>query len=162
YFAPLRQNGPLWRQVVLWTSGIATVMAAIGITLGFTQYSTRYAGLMRWHYATGVAFGVFSLTWVFSGLLSMEPFFSASGGGSGNRIPAGLRGGALDLARFPKLPLPLERVKEIEFLRIQSEPYYLIRNGSDESVLVSANSSQVRRELFSTESLLMRVKQGNP
>src|SRR5262249_8120001 len=65
YFVPLRQNGPLWRQVVLWTSGIATVLAALGIILGFTQYSTRYAGIMRWHYVTGIAFGVFSLTWVF-------------------------------------------------------------------------------------------------
>src|SRR5215475_10552762 len=85
YFAPLRQNGPLWRQVVLWTSGVAAVLAVIGIILGFTQYPTRYVGLMRWHYVTGVAFGVFSLTWVFSGLLSMEPFFWASGDRSGNR-----------------------------------------------------------------------------
>ena len=29
---------------------------------------------MRWHYITGVVFGVFTLTWVFSGMLSMEPF----------------------------------------------------------------------------------------
>src|SRR5262249_15994209 len=64
YFAPLRQNGPLWRQVVMWTSGVAMVLAILGIILGFTQYSTRYAGVMRWHYVTGVAFGVFSLTWV--------------------------------------------------------------------------------------------------
>src|SRR5262249_440653 len=162
YFAPLRQNGPLWRQVVLWTSGVAAVLAAIGIILGFTQYPTRYVGLMRWHYVTGVAFGVFSLTWGVSGLLSMEPLFWASGDGSGNRIAQALRGGALDVARFPKLELPKQHVKEIEFLRIQGEPYYLIRNDSPEPVLVSAFSSKVRDELFSTDSLLTRVKQGNP
>jgi hypothetical protein len=162
YFAPLRQNGPLWRQVVLWTSGVAAVLAVIGIILGFTQYPTRYFGLMRWHYVSGVAFGVFSLTWVFSGLLSMEPFFWASGDGSGNRIAQALRGGALDVARFPKLELPKQHVKEIEFLRIQGEPYYLIRDDSPEPVLVSAFSSKVRDELFSTDSLLTRVKQGNP
>ena len=162
YFAPLRQNGPVWRQVVLWTSGIGTILALLGITLAFTQYSTRYAGLMRWHYVTGVAFGVVSLTWVFSGLLSMEPFFWASGGGTGDRIPQALRGGALDLARFPKPALPGNNIKEVEFLRIQGEPYYLVRGTTDEPLLVSAGSSQIRHESFSTESLLNRVKQGNP
>src|SRR5216117_949288 len=114
YFAPLRQNGPLWRQVVLWSSGIGTVLVLLGIVLAFTQYSTRYFGLMRWHYVTGVVFGVFALTWVFSGLLSMEPFFWASGGETGNRIPQALRGGALDLSRFSAMPMFSGNIKEVE------------------------------------------------
>jgi len=162
YFAPLRQNGPAWRQVVLWTSGVASVMALIGIILGFTQYSTRYAGLMRWHYVTGIAFGVFTLTWVFSGLLSMEPFFWASDGGTGERIPQALRGGPLDLAQFTKLPVLQANMKEIEFLRIQGDRYFLLHGDASDPVLVSADSSQVRREAFSTDGLLSRVKQGNP
>jgi hypothetical protein len=162
YFAPLRLNGPVWRQVVLWTSGAGTVLALIGIVLAVTQYSTRYVGLMRWHYVTGVLFGVFALTWVFSGLLSMEPFFWASGGSSGNRIPQALRGGALDLTAFSRLVLPDRNVKEVEFLRIQGQPYYQLRSNPDEFVLVDATSVQVRRDPFSTESLLNGVKQGNP
>src|SRR5262249_26534956 len=128
YFAPLRQNGPVWRQAVLWTSGVATVLALLGIILSFTQYSTRYAGVMRWHYVTGVVFGVFCLTWVFSGWLSMEPFFWASNDGTGNRIPQALRGGTLDLTQFSKLELPGGNAKEVEFLRIQGDLYYLVRN----------------------------------
>jgi hypothetical protein len=162
YFAPLRQNGPVWRQVVLWTSGGAMILALLGITLGFTQYQTKYVGTMRWHYVTGVVFGLFSLTWVFSGLLSMEPFFWASDGGTGERIPQALRGGPLDLSNFTKLEAPAEKVKELEFLRIQGEPYYVRRIDSAEPRLVSATSAQIRRELFSTESLMARVKQGNP
>ena len=162
YFAPLRSNGPVWRQVVLWTSGIGAVLALLGIVLAFTQYSTRYVGLMRWHYITGAVFGVFSLTWVFSGLLSMEPFFWASGGGTGNRIPQALRGGTLDLSRFPKLPEPGGGIKELEFLRIQGEHYFLARGATPEPSLVSADSFQIRRDSFSTDSLLTRVKQGNP
>jgi hypothetical protein len=161
YFAPLRQNGPLWRQVVLWTSGIATVLAVIGIILGFTQYATRYSGLMRWHYVTGVTFGVFAMTWAFSGLLSMEPFFWASEGGTGNRIPQALRGGALDVAMFPKLTLP-PRAKEVEFLRIQGSAYYRVRSDAGDPVLVSAEFAEVRRDPFPTESVMSRVKQGNP
>jgi len=161
YFAPLRANGPLWRKVVLWASGIGGVLALVGIVLGFTQYSTRYAGVMRWHYLTGVVFGVFALTWVFSGLLSMEPFFWASGGGTGDRIPQMLRGGPLDLAQFRISGLTAGVIKEMEFLRIQGEPYYLMR-GAAEPLLFFAESREVRREAFSTESLLSRVRQGNP
>jgi hypothetical protein len=106
--------------------------------------------------------GVFCLTWVFSGLLSMEPFFWASGGGTGDWIGQSLRGGDMELSRFPKPVLPPGVVKELEFVRIQGEQYYLLRADSSEPLLVSADSSEVRRNHFPTESLMDRVKQGNP
>lgn len=161
YFSWLRSNGPAWRQVVLWTSGIGAVLACLGIALGLTQYSTRYAGWMRWHYISGVAFGVFTLTWVFSGLLSMEPFFWASDGGTGNRIPAALRGGPLDLSTFEMLPGAGD-LKEIDFLRIQGEPYYVTRSVDAQPQLISARSLQLRSEPFPVESLIERAKKGNP
>jgi hypothetical protein len=162
YFRSLRSNGPVWRQVVLWTSGIGAVLACLGLVLAFTQYRTPYAGLMRWHYLSGVAFGLFSLTWVFSGLLSMEPFFWASGGGTGNRIPQALRGGALQLNEFEKLPPARPGLKELELLRIQGEPYYVERSDASDPILISARSFEVRAEPFPMESLLARVRQGNP
>jgi hypothetical protein len=161
YFTPLRANGAVWRQVVLWTSGIGAVLACLGLLLAFTQYATHYAGLMRWHYISGVAFGVFSLTWVFSGLLSMEPFFWASGGGTGNRIPQVLRGGSLDFAAFEKLPRG-EGIKEIDFVTIQGGPYYISHRPGSEPELIVARSLESRREPFSAESVLARVQQGNP
>jgi PepSY-associated TM region len=162
YFSWLRSNGAVWRQVVLWVSGIGIVLACLGVVLAFTQYTTRYAGLMRWHYVTGVVFGVFSLTWVFSGLLSMEPFFWASGGGTGDRIPQTLRGGALDLAAFDKWPAAPAGLKELDFLRIQGEPYYLAHTPDSPPELISAHSLEVRKEPFPIGSLLARVAQGNP
>jgi len=137
------------------------VLAVPFIILGFTQYATRYSGLMRWHYVTGATFGVFAMTWAFSGLLSMEPFFWASDGGTGNRIPQALRGGALDVAMFPKLTLP-PQAKEVEFLRIQGSAYYRVRSDAGDPVLVSAESAQVRRDPFPTESVMSRIKQGKP
>jgi hypothetical protein len=161
YFTWLRSNGPVWRQVVLWTSGIGIILACLGIALAFTQYATRYVGLMRWHYITGVVFGVFTLTWVFSGLLSMEPLFWASGGGTGNRIPQALRGGPLDLAEYEKLPAMRTDLKEIDFMRIQGEPYYAARSLNPQPQLISARTLEVHDQSFSTESLLARVGQGN-
>ena len=85
YFAPLRLNQPLWYSIVVYLAEIGVVMAVLGLVVGVDAvqaveavrlHATRfpYAGWMRWHFVTGAVFGVFTLTWVFSGLLSMEPF----------------------------------------------------------------------------------------
>jgi hypothetical protein len=169
YFAPLRSKDDLWRQIVLWTSGAGGILALLGIALSLTQFRTRYSGLMRWHYVTGTFFGIFTLTWVFSGWLSMEPFFWASGGGTGNRIPQELRGGPLDLASFPGLDAKdWQRVlsggspKEIEFARIESEPYFIATRPDTEPELLSANPLELRRQPFSEESLLARIQNATP
>ena len=184
YFAPLRLNGDLWRQVVLWTSGLGCVLILIGLVVGILQFSpsrpfriTRllssipYTGWMRWHYITGVVFGVFSLTWVFSGMLSMEPLFWSSNGGLGVAgVNQAFSGGPLEMSLFSAPegetwgePLSGERIKEIEFRRIQGEPYYVLtKDAPSEHSLVAADSFEVRHEPFSTESLVNRVQEVYP
>src|SRR2546428_239230 len=170
YFTPLRVKGETWRQVVLWTSGVGALLALLGLALGFTQFSTRYSGLMRWHYVTGTIFGALTLTWVVSGWLSMEPFFWASGGReTGNRIPLMLSGGPLDAASFPMVEagswyrvLPARSAKEIEFVRIQVEPVFTARAAEPDPVLISANPFEIRRTPFSVGSLVNRLRQASP
>jgi hypothetical protein len=169
YFAPLRLNAPVWRQVVLWTAGAGAVLLLLGLILAISQYSTRYTGLMRWHYVTGVIFGVISLTFVFSGMLSMEPFFWASEPGAVDGIPQALTGGGLDLSAFPPMQPDAWRqvmsgrpVKEVEYRRIQDMPFYVVRGVEAEPLLLSADPLEVRREPFSMESVLGRVKDANP
>src|SRR5690606_11728759 len=80
YVTPLRTNQPLWYWSVVWASVLGCALAVLGLALGVTQFrrskpfrlsaSIRYRGWMRWHYLLGVVFGIFTLTWVFSGLLS--------------------------------------------------------------------------------------------
>src|SRR5262249_4473509 len=41
YFTPLRKNGPLWSRIVIWTSGIGTIAALLGIAVGVWMYSPR-------------------------------------------------------------------------------------------------------------------------
>src|SRR5213593_256760 len=169
YFAPLRLKDETWRQVVLWTSGAGALLALFGIVLAFTQFATRYSGLMRWHYVTGTIFGVLTLTWVISGWLSMEPFFWASSGGTGNRIRQALSGGPLDAASFPMADagtwyrvLAARSPKELEFVRIQNEPFFIARGVEREPLLLSANPLEIRRTPFSVESLVTRIQQANP
>jgi hypothetical protein len=171
YFRSLRVNDPVWRQVVLWASGLGCVLAILGLVLGIVQYRRRsphipYTGWMRWHYITGVIFGILTLTWVFSGLLSMEPFEWFVGGGLS--LERDTLGGSLDLASFPPIdPIALRGLlegtpaKEVEYIRIQGEPYFVVQTDS-ERLLIEGGSLKIRREPFSTESLLARMKESAP
>ena len=199
YFAALRANQPLWYRIVVWTSELACALAVLGLILGVTQYrrsrplrrSLPYSGWMRWHYVTGVVFGVFTLTWAFSGLLSMEPFAWTRATGLNVRRDA-FTGGPVDLSRFPAMePAAWARVldgrsiKEVEFARIQDEHYYVVRQSPDEQrtqaprerlhqpynvtgstepdrVVVAAKTLEIRREPFSVDSLMTRLRAALP
>ncbi len=171
YFRSLRVNDGAWRQLVLWASGLGCILAIAGILVGIVQFRRSqphipYSGWMRWHYLTGVFFGIVTFTWVFSGMLSMEPLDVFSSGGLG--IERDTFGGPLDLLTFPTLDaaglnkaLQGRAVKEVEFVRLQGAPYYVVRT-VPERLLVDANSLTIRRELFSTESLMTRMKEAVP
>jgi hypothetical protein len=87
YFTPLRRQSALWNNVIVWSSIAGTVMCIVGIMWGLWRlaplrgYRLRrewhwspYAGWMRWHHYAGIIFGVVTTTWIFSGLLSMDPW----------------------------------------------------------------------------------------
>lgn len=83
YLTGLRQDADLWRQVVLWTSGPATLGAVAGLCVGILRLRPRrryrdarmspYAGWMKWHHVAGIAAGLFVTTWLASGWLSVNP-----------------------------------------------------------------------------------------
>jgi len=201
YFAPLRVNQPLWYDIMVWTSGIACFIAVMGLILAFTQWrrttpfqlkrAIPYAGWMRWHYITGAVFGVTTLTFAYSGLLSMEPF--AWTNAEGLQVPRNVfTGGPTDLQSFKALDpsswnaaLDGRGIKEIEFSRIQDASFYVVRLAlnapayarmrerlhepynsnvgvEQDQVLVSADTLQVKQEPFSTGSLVTRLKGSLP
>ena len=201
YFTGLRTNQPLWYKLVVWTSALACVLTVLGLVLGVTQLrvprggatklSIPYSGAMRWHYVSGVVFGVFTLTFAFSGLVSMEPW--AWTNAPGLELPRSvLTGGPLDLSRYAAWdPGTWDRVlgdtpaKGIELARIMGEPYYIVRRGSvardegdrerlhqpyairharieDQRLLVAADTMTVRRDLFDRAALTSRITAAVP
>ncbi len=81
YFSELRRQASLWTQVVIAASLIGCFLAGTGIYIGVRQLLLRpvgrwspYGGFNLWHHLAGLVFGVFALTWVLSGLLSMNPW----------------------------------------------------------------------------------------
>ena len=200
YFTALRLNQPLWYRLVVWTATFGCVLAIVGLILSVTQFkrtkpfrlssSIPYSGGMRWHYVAGVIFGVFTLTWVFSGLLSMEPYAWTNATGLDVRRDV-FTGGHLDLTRFPAMDAGAwdrlaggRAIKEVDFVRIQGAPYYIVRLGPEPAeakkaerlhqpyditgraepgrLLVAANTLEVRREPFSVESLMARLRTAIP
>ena len=199
YVTRLRLNQPVWYWTVVSISAVGCVLALLGLVLAVLQFrptrpfrvgaSIPYRGSMRWHYITGAVFGVFTLTWVFSGLMSMEPFDWTRA--EGLEVPRDVfSGGAFDPWQFPALDgaalgaaLGARDVKELELLRIQDEPYYLARLSSADTTagpdrqhqpypltggagsgeaLIDARSLQVRHEPFGVESLLARLRAAVP
>lgn len=92
YFTVVRQDNAVWRQVVMWVSGPCIVAGVTGFWIGVlrTRFGRRryrdgrmtpYRGWILWHHWAGLIGGLFLLTWIFSGWLSVDPFRLFGGGG---------------------------------------------------------------------------------
>lgn len=84
YFEALRLFQEPWRQTVLWTSGVGILVAITGYWIGMLRVRLKrryrsgsvspYRGWLKWHHVVGMVGGLFLITWVFSGWLSMSPW----------------------------------------------------------------------------------------
>ncbi len=87
YFTPFRRLSNVWAQSIIWISVAGTLMCVFGIAWGLWRFApmrgyrlrdhqqwSPYAGWMRWHHYAGLIFGIVTTTWIFSGLLSMDPW----------------------------------------------------------------------------------------
>ena len=145
YFTPIRKNGPLWNRLVVWLSGTGIVVSLLGLIGGLWIYlpSRRvpYSGQKRWHMLFGLVFGLTACTWVFSGLLSMEPFDALTQ--SPETGPSGLLRSAPVLGSFGKKP-PREalgqsgslHVKDLEFTEFDGKPVYLATEAPGQSLVI--------------------------
>lgn len=114
YPTVLRQDTALWAQVVIWLSIASLFLVVVGIYLGIRQYGARtdgsrspYRGLNLWHHYSGLIFGLVTVTWLFSGLLSMNPW-GAFEGDSGFEERARLAAGTVSAAQLTEIVAALD------------------------------------------------------
>lgn len=114
YPTALRQNVAVWSQVVIWLSIASLFLVIVGIYLGIQQFRFRgpgsrspYRGLNLWHHYAGLLFGLVTVTWLFSGLLSMNPW-GAFEGDAGSAERSRLAGGAVSAAELTDLVATLD------------------------------------------------------
>ncbi len=143
YLRALRLNGDLWNRLMTWGPGIGVVVAALGIALGLIYFRPRrglpFRGGLRWHFALGLIFGLVTLTFVFSGLVSMEPWgWTLADDSLASEARALFPERTGSLSDFPPIVTNSWRnalaaarapgVKEIAFVRIVGEPHFVARS----------------------------------
>lgn len=73
-----------WTEIVIYLSVASTVLGAVGLWVGILRWRRRHyangshspyrAPLARWHHWSGLVFGGLVVTWILSGLMSMNPW----------------------------------------------------------------------------------------
>ena len=141
-----------WSALLQWLSWAGLAMCLTGAVVGVWRYGlsprfrhkripshSPYVGWMKWHHYAGLLFGVFTITWMFSGLVSLdvipgirESRYSPPQIAQGARSVQG-EGAVLDLGSLTldTLHAAVATVsgsfapKELELLQFGAEPYLI-------------------------------------
>ena len=110
---PFRGNvfNTYWADIVNWLSILGIAMTVLGTVVGVMRWRfsgtyrngarTPYQGaMMRWHHIAGLLFAAITFTWIFSGLMSMNPWRVFESGAAPLRADA-MHGGPLALPEQP-------------------------------------------------------------
>jgi uncharacterized iron-regulated membrane protein len=146
YPTVLRKHGSLWRLVVLWISGICLIVGVTGIWIGILRLRVRrrysggritpYRGWTAWHHVTGLIAGLFVLTWMFSGWLSLNPGDYFAGRNTAGEVMQRYAGhDAPDIATRLPTSLPVGMV-EARFVWLDGSPMMILetRDGTEQPV----------------------------
>jgi len=137
-----------WADIIIWLSLASLGLVVAGIAIGWMRWRchVRYANgsrspyrekIMRWHHVVGLAFSITTLTWVFSGLMSMNPWKVFDSGAPPLNFTK-YTGGPLDVSQIRVKPADIVlamqaaggNVREIKFIRVAGEQYVLALDGS--------------------------------
>lgn len=160
-----------WHDIVVYTSLLATVLAVSGLVVGVMRwrFTGRYSNaskspyrtpFMRWHHLFGLVFGVIAITWIFSGLMSMNPWKVFDSGGKPLDELA-YSGGAIKAENFPvdlhnllKNPrLEGEQPREIEWRMFDGRGYLIALDGSNRTNIIPASKSEQQLAMFPLDRL---------
>jgi hypothetical protein len=164
YFTELRRWPQAWHHVVVWLSLPGTILALTGAVIGIWHLFLNHSRWipyrkfwMRWHHILGLAAGIVTVTWIFSGLLSMNPFgvFSSRAATPSERTQ--WSGPAVDAVLNPATALQLAphvRTREIDLVRFNGEVWYRLRGAQDSaSVMQAPGQALVRADVPSNQVL---------
>ncbi len=141
YFTQLRQNSSLWMEVVIWLAAIGCIMCLAGLFMSlYVSFKSKRVvpykkTWFKWHHILGLIFGVISITFAFSGLMSLanasgwvpQPHMAEHPMRTINKgiNPADYRLDYRDvLAAYPE-------TRQIEWHAFAGRPYYTIRSNNE-------------------------------
>ncbi len=163
YITKLRATGRQpWTDTVLWLSGIGIVMTLTGIVAGIRstvmarrrKKITPYAkSLFRWHHVFGLCFGLFVLTWIFSGFMSLADAPQAIWRTHTQRSAKDICSDSISLDKFTldyKKIVAGGDIKRLSFTEIGGMPFYHVWTADDE-YLVAADDTTARKTTLTAD-----------
>jgi hypothetical protein len=150
YPTVLRQHTTVWAQVVIWLTVISLFLTVTGIIIGIRQFRWRSAGQKSpyrtwtlWHHYAGLFFGLFTLTWVLSGLFSMNPWglLESRSFADERYILNGVNQSGSEVVAaveevLPAVPAGTVRLESAYWL---GEPYFLVWDADGNSARIAAD-----------------------
>ena len=145
---------PVWSWLVIALSAVGTVSAVTGALTGLWRwrFSGRYKSGSKtpyrepqrhWHHIAGLVFGAVLITWIFSGLMSMNPLGIFDPGGERPDSAAYRQGGPGLLRPAVAVPDALKLLRNADFAACEIEwrvlggtPYLLARDAAGSTRLV--------------------------
>lgn len=150
----------VWSWSVIALSSICVLLACSGILVGIWRwrFGGRYksgsrspypSGWMRWHHLLGLGFAAITLSWIFSGLMSMNPLGIFSANRSPN-VAAYTRGapGKIHLSLAPDMLLKQLHAQgfdavTLEWKVLDGQPFVLARDKADRTRLMLQDDAEV-------------------
>ena len=146
---------PWWHDIVVWLSIAGVVVALTGTIVGILRwrFPRPYASgsrspyrdsMMRWHHISGLLFAAITITWIFSGLMSMNPWklFTSSAAPLARSAYAGPAGAdplAPPRALIAALPSP---PVELRWARAAGQELVRARGASGATHVLSATTAR--------------------
>lgn len=171
YPASLRRHRDGWRYLVIALAALGALGCLSGLTIGIWRLRRRRRvgwlrspfvdRWMRWHHYLGLAFGLFAFTWVFSGLLSLNPFdWSPRGEPSPAEVDA-MAGGTIDLGSISLPPRAAwERLRltmaprALELTQVGGRLFYVATESPSVTRLLAVDGATTPRDRLDRDELL--------
>ena len=173
YFYQLRQDVELWSDVVIYLSGAGCIMVILGLWLGIARWrqhrKNHTSGVTpykkkwhRWHHVLGLAFGIFALTFVFSGMMSMMPLpdwiTHSHLQGSPSRYMQAAAPQPFDyLLDYRKVVEAYPEAQLLQWRHLREHPYYVVTT-PDDVYYVDAQDCELKPLNISRDEFLGYVK----
>lgn len=158
-------SDPVWSWLVIVLSAVGVITAVSGTFVGLWRWRFSHPyksgsrspyrdGWMRWHHLAGLIFAATTCTWIFSGLMSMNPVGMFNPGHAKPDIAAwrGATPGQAHLAlQAPEALGLLARTgfyaRQLEWRVLNNEPYLLARDaGNRVRLIVQENKNYAVRD----------------
>ena len=181
YFKDLRIRTQLWRDVLVAISILGSIMCLAGLYMGIVRvrwkkqkkwtFSPYKKVWFKWHHYTGFIFGLFTFTWILSGLFSMNPWKWSPSNSLDEQSLEVWSGGGLAPERFVRPPADVlsalndvdqKGVSELALTCFAGKSYYEVWMADGSVKLLPGQQTHVSFEGLEAKAYAHQVQELHP